>query len=275
MARRQQTDMRIVAVGDLHLGRDNWKPQFPAGWEDCDLVLLVGDVLDAAATAEAHSDVIYTALSELSTPVIVVPGNHDYQAHESFITATDGVLSADKARVTVGECTIGGLGSDLFDDGPELRGSLLRSEEFDTLRARLSDTAGNGNNQLQAPQGTARSARELYTDRLDALENLGLDITTTPTILLTHLPPYGTAGATLEGHPRFQGSVSWGSLAIREYLERTSLSVHFCGHIHEQACRDTVAGTPTINVGYRQAVSLTLTKNGIADLEWCHLDPSE
>lgn len=267
--------MRIVAVGDLHIGRDNWQPQFPVAWGECDMVLLVGDVLDAAITAEAEEDAIYTALSELSTPVIVVPGNHDYQTHESVITAIDGLMSAHRAQLTVGECTIGGLGSDLFDDGPELRGPLLHSEEFDTLRDRLTGIADHVDDRLQEPHGATQSAGELYTDRLDILENLELDIAAPPTILLTHLPAYGTAGATLEGHPQYPGPVSWGSLAIREYLERVSVSVHLYGHIHEQAGRDTVAGTPTINIGYRQAVSLTLTPNGIADLEWCRLDPPQ
>ncbi len=50
--------------------------------EQCDLVLLAGDLFDGSYTPESYR-VVYNALEEMGVPVFVAPGNHDYVNHES------------------------------------------------------------------------------------------------------------------------------------------------------------------------------------------------
>ena len=50
--------------------------------ENCDLLLLCGDLFDGAYTKESYQ-AVYSALSQLKIPVIITPGNHDYCAPNS------------------------------------------------------------------------------------------------------------------------------------------------------------------------------------------------
>lgn len=46
--------------------------------EECDLVLLAGDLLDSPAPAKDWVDAVRRALEQCAVPVCVAPGNHDY-----------------------------------------------------------------------------------------------------------------------------------------------------------------------------------------------------
>lgn len=50
--------------------------------ESCDLVLLAGDLFDGVWTRDSYA-ALYTALEEMSVPVFISPGNHDYFSNES------------------------------------------------------------------------------------------------------------------------------------------------------------------------------------------------
>lgn len=50
--------------------------------ENCDLVLLAGDLFDGAWSKEGYQ-ALYTALEEMAVPVFVSPGNHDFVSHSS------------------------------------------------------------------------------------------------------------------------------------------------------------------------------------------------
>ncbi len=50
--------------------------------ENCDLLLLCGDLFDGAYTKESFH-AVYTALSELKIPVFISPGNHDFCQNNS------------------------------------------------------------------------------------------------------------------------------------------------------------------------------------------------
>lgn len=50
--------------------------------ENCDLVLLSGDLFDGAYTQKSYR-AVYDALSEMKVPVFISPGNHDFVSPES------------------------------------------------------------------------------------------------------------------------------------------------------------------------------------------------
>ena len=50
--------------------------------QNCDLVLLSGDLFDGAYTQESYRTV-YTALGQMGVPVFITPGNHDYISPDS------------------------------------------------------------------------------------------------------------------------------------------------------------------------------------------------
>ena len=50
--------------------------------EDCDLVLLSGDLFDGAYTPKSYR-AVYDALSQINAPVFISPGNHDFLSPDS------------------------------------------------------------------------------------------------------------------------------------------------------------------------------------------------
>ena len=50
--------------------------------ENCDLLLLAGDLFDGAYSRESYR-ALYSALERMAVPVFVSPGNHDYCGMES------------------------------------------------------------------------------------------------------------------------------------------------------------------------------------------------
>lgn len=50
--------------------------------ENCDLVLLAGDLFDGPWTRDSYQ-ALYTALEEMAVPVFISPGNHDFVTYES------------------------------------------------------------------------------------------------------------------------------------------------------------------------------------------------
>lgn len=54
----------------------------------CDLVLLAGDLLDGACSAQTYQD-LYCALQDMEVPVFITPGNHDFGASDSIWNTRD------------------------------------------------------------------------------------------------------------------------------------------------------------------------------------------
>ena len=63
------------------------------------------------------------------------------------------------------------------------------------------------------------------------------------TVLLTHLPPFGTKIDLSSKGPHI------GSRAVREAVEKSQPVLHLCGHAHESFGEEKIGKTPCINVG--------------------------
>lgn len=268
--------MEFLVIGDLHLGRDDMRPQIPDSWSEYDGILLVGDVTDINASNSSLPTSIFSELSEVGPPVLSIPGNHDFRNHASVVDSVDGVTNLHKHVTTISGITIGGLGSELFDEGPEVRGTpLLNAESPQQLMNAVSTLTDKPEDPDDTPVTESLSVDDVrwYQERLDSLRHLNLSKTSTPRVLMTHIPPYGSPGAYLNSHPRFQQAVSWGSLAVRRYLEETDVSLHICGHIHEQPGLSELDSTVSLNAGYRQGFEIDITSREVpqiasVDIDW-------
>ena len=70
--------IRVAAVGDLHVGRDEPPDDLRGAADDADLLLLAGDLTNCGHPDEAR--VLGRCLRDLGIPVIAVLGNHDHHA---------------------------------------------------------------------------------------------------------------------------------------------------------------------------------------------------
>ncbi len=76
--------IRIAAVGDVHFGEDSagtLQPRLPELVEECDLLVLAGDLTRCGSAGEAA--VLAKELDGLPLPVYAVLGNHDYHADQN------------------------------------------------------------------------------------------------------------------------------------------------------------------------------------------------
>ncbi|MBN2067275.1 MAG: metallophosphoesterase family protein [Candidatus Diapherotrites archaeon] len=81
------------------------------------------------------------------------------------------------------------------------------------------------------------------------------------TILLTHLPAFGTKMALAHNGKDI------GSKAVREAIERFQPKMHLCGHCHEGIGEEKVGKTLSINVGaVKDGNAMLLELNG--ELKW-------
>ena len=260
--------MQLLCIGDLHLGRDEWQPTIPPTWNAYHCILLVGDIADSHATATDEIYAFYESLGELNPPVITIPGNHDYQTQPQIIADIPGISNGHATQVTGTDATIAGLGSTVFDEGPEIRGpQLTNAPTAASLVDRLAEATESGRSAAGTSTSFSDDALAWYQDRLEALRQLQLEEGDQPRILLTHVPPYGTEGAKLNSQPHHESSVSWGSLALRRYLDTTPIELNLCGHIHDQAGHDIVEGTVTLNAGYRQAFAIAVSTSGVQSID--------
>ena len=84
-----------------------------------------------------------------------------------------------------------------------------------------------------------------------------------PRILVSHQPPYGTL------NDKISNGEHVGSRTVREFIERNKPLVCFTGHIHEAPGIDTIGGTKVVNpgpLGTRSYAYLDVTE-GINELE--------
>ncbi|MGP3911107.1 metallophosphoesterase family protein [Nonomuraea sp. 10N515B] len=117
-------DLRIAAVGDIHLGEDQ-RGQYRkklAGIEDrADVFLLAGDLTRHGTLEEGK--VVADELRDLPIPVVAVLGNHDYHSDLHYEIAGElrdagvVVLDDDGAVVECGEHKLGVVGGKGFGGG--------------------------------------------------------------------------------------------------------------------------------------------------------------
>lgn len=94
-------NLRIAAVGDLHLGPDargRLRPALESVGEHADVLLLAGDLTERGTLGEAQ--VAADELGGLPVPVFAVLGNHDY--HSDAQDEVAGVLGERGVRVLEG-----------------------------------------------------------------------------------------------------------------------------------------------------------------------------
>lgn len=267
--------MTILVIGDLHLGKDGQRLKIPSEWSAYDAVFLVGDVVDAGSRTPSIPNAVYSELTGLGSPVFSVPGNHDFRTHASRVAGYEEIISIHTRQVDMLGHAIGGLGSTRFDEGPEIRGNLLQELSTESLLDAIAIRAKLSKSDKKSSIANSITEQEYkwYQERLSSLRDLGLQSSDLPQILVTHIPPFGSSGSYLESHPRGSGKVSWGSLAVRRYLEEMNIELHLCGHIHEQSGADMIADTVSLNAGYRNAFEINLPVQNMTDistvgLEW-------
>ena len=240
-------EIRVAAVGDVHVGRDT--RAFPDGRLDqlhdqADVLLLAGDLTQHGYAHEAG--VLAGELLGLRLPVVAVLGNHDYhQGDESRIRAE---LERAKVIVLEGQSTV------LHVSGMEI--GIAGAKGFG---GGFSGACGSdfGEDEMKAFMRHSRArADALYA----ALEGVRCDVK----IALTHYAPtkHTLLGERLEIYPFL------GSYYLAEAIDRTGCTAAFHGHAHAGTERGiTPGGVPVRNVArpvIKHAYKVYTLSNGAA-----------
>lgn len=119
--------------------------------EDCDLLLLAGDVFDAAPTAETLQ-LLKKALSDVQIPVFISPGNHDFCTPASpWLTGTwpenvhiFTVPTVESVAVPALDCRIYGAGFTSMDCDALLEDFQIQGEETYRIAVLHGDPVQSG-----------------------------------------------------------------------------------------------------------------------------------
>ncbi|MFI7448897.1 metallophosphoesterase [Nonomuraea sp. NPDC049714] len=118
------TDLRIAAVGDIHLGEDargHYRKRLEGIEERADVLMLAGDLTRHGTLAEGR--LVADEFRDLPLPVVAVLGNHDYHSNLQDEIAGElrdaGVIVLDDDGVVVqcGETKLGVVGGKGFGGG--------------------------------------------------------------------------------------------------------------------------------------------------------------
>jgi Icc-related predicted phosphoesterase len=118
------TDLRIAAVGDIHLGeesRGGYRPRLEGIEQRAHVLMLAGDLTRHGTLEEGR--VVAGELRGLPVPVVAVLGNHDYHSdHQHEIAellreAGVTVLEDDGAVIQCGDAKLGVVGGKGFGGG--------------------------------------------------------------------------------------------------------------------------------------------------------------
>lgn len=118
------TDLRIAAVGDIHLGEDargHYRKRLEGIEERADVLMLAGDLTRHGTLAEGR--LVADEFRDLPLPVVAVLGNHDYHSdlqHEIAGELRDAgvtVLDDDGVVVQCGGTKLGVVGGKGFGGG--------------------------------------------------------------------------------------------------------------------------------------------------------------
>ncbi|MEV1241860.1 metallophosphoesterase [Nonomuraea sp. NPDC049750] len=118
------TDLRIAAVGDVHLGEDSrghYRKHLEGIEERADVLMLAGDLTRHGTLAEGR--VVADEFRDLPVTVVAVLGNHDYHSDQQYEIASElrdagvTVLDDDGAVLQCGEAKLGVVGGKGFGGG--------------------------------------------------------------------------------------------------------------------------------------------------------------
>lgn len=265
--------MECLVVGDLHLGGSQSQPTVPDSWQANDAIIFVGDILDHSSQGPALGRELLKELDGLDLETIIVPGNHDFNYYPDFADDLSFVRSIHRSAVTVNGWLFYGLGSDRFDDGsevrypdiPELSDADSNPEQFERQladivegRSELTDIVDT----KYAAEAVQRSL-QLYQNRLETLDDLAPGQQEEKTVLVTHLPPFGTQIDQIsERNPQYPDRML-GSIAVRSHIRRMSPSFNVCGHVHEGEGAVELEECICLNAGNASTYRIKLDQKGL------------
>lgn len=220
--------IRVAAVGDVHYDRHSrpeMRAHFEALNERADLFLIAGDLTQSGSLEEAHA--LATDLMNISIPVVLVLGNHDYHLNQQneiismfknfgvFALEGDSVIVKVRGK-TVGVAGLKGFGGGFFG---------ACATEFGEKEMKLF---------AQQPRIQAEVLRR-------ELINLKTDYR----FALLHFSPIEE---TLSGERR-EIYPFLGSYLIAEAIDSVGIDAVFHGHAHHGVERGvTPGGVPVRNV---------------------------
>lgn len=257
------TSVRLLVIGDLHLGRDQSRLVVKTEWEAFDALFFVGDIVDTNARRMTAGQDFFAEIDKLSVDSYVVPGNHDWQSHEQRVEQFQTVYNIDGCTRSIDDkCDLFGQGSVKFDEGPEIR-TIKPSSDPEIFRNAVHEIAwnGEGDSDLKDVPDVSITPEEQaeYKRRYRELSTLHEECGSGLRLLISHAPPYGTALDRMDSRRSNMRSGSWGSIALRNFIGKKDLSLTACGHIHESAGAKVVDDTLCVNPGLRNAVEVKLT----------------
>jgi len=208
--------MRLLVLGDLHLGEEGFDAEPHPSWDRFDAVLTVGDVAHSRVTMTdgkpqqeglvgvEEAQAFFRRLDDLDIPVLTVPGNHDYCQHDELIYETTRVRNLHRETYALEGYHAFGFGSETFDAGPEVRydpETMTDIDEPDAWLERTLDRAGRDETDVNLTDLRERIDEfdDQFTSYIDGYETLRSLATeresevSTERIVLTHVPPFNTS----------------------------------------------------------------------------------
>jgi Icc-related predicted phosphoesterase len=219
------TDVRIAAVGDIHVGLDDPVPPLGGVDDVADMLLLAGDLTRRGTRQEAER--LAETLSSISVPVVAVLGNHDHHSD-----AADEVASTlRQAGVVVLEQSA----TSLVVDGAVI--GIVGAKGFGGGMAGVAATAF-GEPEMKA---FALHGAPIASAVQSCLASLDTDLR----ILLLH---YSPVRDTLEGEPP-EIHAFLGDYRLAEVADHAGADLILHGHAHRGRERGrTPGGIPVRNV---------------------------
>ncbi|WP_435064163.1 metallophosphoesterase family protein [Halobaculum sp. EA56] len=296
----------FTVLTDLHL-----KPAYTGIADDVtlpaetDAVLIAGDLLDRADPESIdHGREFLRRLDESPVPTAIVPGNHDpldatrtlIAEYESVQLAHERTLTADSfpgPATPFADVAVVGIGCTQFDAGREIpyeqalafafRDEYGRVDDYREARAvdqilRLLDDVVAG----------TQSSRDMYEEvglpptAIDAIEDVAATAQSLidrlscdgPTILLSHVPPFGT---DLDVHhsqeDRHEDGLHDGWLALAAAIRQAAPTVAVAGHSHVRGyARYDSSSTHVLDGGFRGITTVEVGAEGFSfsfhDPDW-------
>lgn len=260
--------MKFLVLGDPHLGHESATFTPPDLPDPVDYVVVTGDILDRRAEDITPARQFIKELSTQAAVVMFVSGNHDFQFHDEVTAEADAVTSLKSRSMTVKNRCFYGVGATEFDAGPEVRYpsylpdhavSGTETELATAIHQLHTGTTTVDEIPFDVTDTTAfQQDLDRYANRYENLCSLEAGCGGEPSVLVTHVPPFNTPlDRITESHPRL-GGLHWGSLALRNYLQRTDIPFVVSGHVHEGEGTTSIAGTTCLNAGFRSAYQVTV-----------------
>lgn len=281
--------MRLLAFGDTHIkptdtSMDLDGIELPAG---TDAVVTVGDVVHRTGADDvAVGREFLAGLADAGVPVYSVPGNHDpMPTHTELTDGLEGVECFHETVDSVDAIDLLGLGCDRFDVGPE-----VTCRDFESLDPRTGSSdrrhaADENARRLEAalheyvttdvPREDVATRLEIREDefptlwdQLDAFDESYnrlaslFERATPPTVVLSHVPPYGTE---LDRHHSLGereadlDELHVGSVALKIAFRVHRPAVAISGHSHNPVYETLSSGdgvTHLLNLGFQGVATL-------------------